>query len=93
MVSTQEGIAVAEICVYMPILVLTIIVAVRHGFQKQLGWTYLAIFSIVRINGAIFEIQKSHNPTNKTDIEWSAILQSVGFSPLLMASLGLLKRM
>jgi hypothetical protein len=93
MVSAQEGIAVAEICVYIPIFILTIIVVVRHGFQKQLGWIYLAIFSIVRISGAIFEIQKSHNPTNKTDIEWSAILQSVGLSPLLMASLGLLKRM
>lgn len=92
MVSTQEVIAYAEIAVYVPIFLLTIIVVVRHGFQKQLGWIYLAIFSVVRVAGAAFEIKKSHDPTNKTAIEWSAILQSVGLSPLLMASLGLLKR-
>lgn len=92
MVSTAEGIAIAEVCVYIPILILTIIIVFRHGFAKQLGWIYLAIFSVVRIAGAIFEIKKTHDPTNKTDIEWSAILQSVGLSPLLMASLGLLKR-
>jgi len=92
MVSTEEAIAIAEICVYIPVFLLTIIVVLRHGFQKQLGWIYLAIFSLIRIAGAGFEIGKVHDPTNKTDIEWSAILQSVGLSPLLMASLGLLKR-
>lgn len=92
MVSTQEGVAIAEISVYIPILILVIWILFRLGFQKQLGWIYLAIFSVVRIAGAIFEIKKSHNPTNKTDIEWSAILQSVGLSPLLLASMGLLKR-
>jgi prolipoprotein diacylglyceryltransferase len=93
MVSTAEAIAIAEICVYIPVFILTIIVVVRHGFQKQLGWIYLAIFCVIRLVGAGFRIESVHNPTNKTDIEWSAILQSVGLSPLLMASLGLLKRM
>jgi hypothetical protein len=92
MVSTAEAIAYAEICVYVPIFLLTAIVIFRHGFQKQLGWIYLTIFCVVRLAGAIFEIKKVHNPTNKTDIEWSMILQSVGLSPLLMATLGLLKR-
>lgn len=66
---------------------------VRHAFQKQLGWIYLAVFCIVRIAGAGFKIESVHHPTNKTDTEWSAILQSVGLGPLLMASMGLLKRM
>lgn len=92
MVSTAEGIAYAELVVYIPIFLLTAIIIFRHGFQKQLGWIYLTIFCVVRIAGAIFEIKREHNPTNKTDIEWAEILQSVGLSPLLMASLGLLKR-
>ena len=92
MISTREGIAIAEVAVYIPTLILAIIILIRLGFQRQLGWIYLAIFSVVRIAGAIFEIKKSNDPTNKTDNEWSAILQSVGLSPLLMASLGLLKR-
>jgi len=92
MVATHEVIAYAEICVYVPIFILTLIVVFRHGHQKQLGWIYLAIFALIRIAGAGFTIASEHNPTSNTDIEWSAILQSVGLSPLLMASLGLLKR-
>ena len=92
MVSTAEGIAIAELCVYIPIFILTVVVMIRHGFQRQLGWIYLAIFCIIRLAGAGFKIESVHHPTNKTDTEWSAILQSVGLSPLLMASMGLLKR-
>ena len=93
MVNTSEGIVYTELCVYVPIFILMVIVVFRHGFQKQLGWIYLAVFCVVRIAGAGFKIESVHHPTNKTDTEWSAILQSVGLSPLLMASLGLLKRM
>jgi hypothetical protein len=92
MISTAEGIAYSELVVYIPIFLLTAIIIFRHGFQKQLGWIYLTIFCVVRIAGAIFEIKREQSPTNKTDIEWAEILQSVGLSPLLMASLGLLKR-
>jgi hypothetical protein len=92
MISTAEGIAIAELAVYIPIFILTIIVVIRHGFHKQLGWIYLAIFCLIRAVGAGFKIESVHHPTNKTDVEWAAILQSVGLSPLLMASMGLLKR-
>ncbi|KAK0122055.1 hypothetical protein ONS95_010319 [Cadophora gregata] len=91
MVHTEEAIAYAEICVYVPVFLLTLIVVFRHGFKKQLGWIYLAIFCVIRIAGAGFKIQEAKSP-NKTNTEWAGILQSVGLSPLLMASLGLLKR-
>ena len=91
MISTAEGIAIAEIIVYVPIFILTLVVLFRHGFQKQLGWIYLALFAAIRIAGAGFKISSETKP-NKTNIEWAAILQSVALSPLLMASLGLLKR-
>ncbi|PVH77620.1 hypothetical protein DL98DRAFT_573643 [Cadophora sp. DSE1049] len=91
MVHTEEAIAYAEICVYVPVFILTLIVVFRHGFKKQLGWIYLAIFCVIRIAGAGFKIDESKSP-DKTNTEWSGILQSVGLSPLLMASLGLLKR-
>lgn len=92
MVSFAEGISIAELCVYIPILILTLIIIFRHGFQRQLGWIYLSIFCLIRLIGAGFKISSVHNPANKTDTEWAAILNSVGLSPLLMASLGLLKR-
>ncbi|KAE9378592.1 hypothetical protein N431DRAFT_525255 [Stipitochalara longipes BDJ] len=92
MVSTEEGIAIAEICVYIPVSILTLIVVFRHGFKRQAGWIYLAIFCGIKIAGAGFRITQTHNPTNKTDIEWAAILESIGLSPLLLATMGFLKR-
>ena len=90
---TEEIIAIIELCVYIPIFPLAVLVVLRHGWKKQLGWIYLAVFCVIRIAGAGFKIASTTNPGNSTDLEWSSILQSVGLSPLLMASLGLLKRM
>lgn len=91
--TTAENIAIAELVVYIPIALLTLLVIFRHGFHKQLGWIYLSIFSGIRIAGAIMEILSTKNPNNENDREWAIILQSVGLSPLLLATLGLLKRM
>jgi hypothetical protein len=89
---SAEHVAIAELVVYIPTALLTIWVVLRHGIHKQLGWVYLAIFSGIRIAGSILEIQSVHNPTNSDDQEWALILQSVGLSPLLLSTLGLLKR-
>lgn len=91
--TTAENIAIAELVVYIPIALLTLLVIFRHGFHKQLGWIYLSIFSGIRIAGAIMEILSIKSPDNENDREWAIILQSVGLSPLLLATLGLLKRM
>ena len=61
MVSTDEGIAISELCVYIPIFILTVIVMIQHGFQRQLGWIYLTIFCIIRLVGAGFKIESVHN--------------------------------
>jgi len=92
MVSTDGKIAIAEICVYAPIFLLTLVTVFRHGMGKQLGWIYLTIFCLIRLVGAGFKIASDNDPTNTTDLEWATILSSIGLSPLLMASLGLLKR-
>ncbi|KAJ5901619.1 hypothetical protein N7495_002147 [Penicillium taxi] len=91
-VITTEHIAIAELVIYIPVAILTIFVVFRHGFHKQLGWIYLAIFSGIRIGGAVMEILSHKNPGNANDKEWALILQSVGLSPLLLSTLGLLKR-
>ncbi len=90
---TAENVAIAELVVYVPTALLTIWVVFRHGAHKQLGWIYLAIFSIIRIAGSAMEIQSTKNPGDATSQEWALILQSVGLSPLLLSTLGLLKRM
>lgn len=90
---TEEIIAIIELCVYIPIFPLALVVVFRHGWRRQLGWIYLAIFCLIRIVGAGFKVASTRNPANSTDLERSAILQSIGLSPLLLASMGLLKRM
>lgn len=53
------------------------------------------MFSLIRIIGAALGIAAAdkNSSGNDGDLEWSAILGSIGISPLLLASLGLLKRM
>jgi hypothetical protein len=92
MIKTPEAISIAEICVYVPIFFLTIIILFRHGFKRQSGWIYLAIFCLIRIIGGIFKIESASHPYSITDLEWGTLLSSVGLSPLLLASFGLLKR-
>ncbi|OCL03946.1 hypothetical protein AOQ84DRAFT_400357 [Glonium stellatum] len=92
MLSSKESLAIAQLVIYIPVLFASTIVVTRHGFHRQLGWIFLAILATIRIIGSGFEIAAVKNPHNSTDIEWAAILQSVGISPLLLASLGLLKR-
>ncbi|KAB5582950.1 hypothetical protein GE09DRAFT_1181850 [Coniochaeta sp. 2T2.1] len=89
---TAESVAIAELVVYIPTALVTIWVVLRHGTHKQLGWIYLAIFCGIRIAGSVFEILSHNNPSNSSDEEWALILQSVGLSPLLLSTLGLLKR-
>lgn len=88
-----EGVAIAELVVYIPVALCAIFVVIRHGFHRQLGWIYLVIFSGIRISGSVMEILSTKNPDNANDKEWATILQSVGLSPLLLSTLGLLKRM
>ncbi|TVY81449.1 hypothetical protein LSUE1_G004657 [Lachnellula suecica] len=88
----REGIAIVDLALYIPLTICVAFVLFRHGFQKQLGWIYLLIFTLIRIAGAILELLHTQNPSNQTYFEWALILSSVGLSPLLLASLGLLKR-
>ncbi|KAJ5556174.1 hypothetical protein N7494_000089 [Penicillium frequentans] len=92
MAVTAEHIAIAELVIYIPVTLLAIFVVFRHGFHKQLGWIYICIFGVIRIAGAIMEVLSSKHPDNANDKEWAVILQSVGLSPLLLSTLGLLKR-
>ncbi|KAJ5915929.1 hypothetical protein N7454_010836 [Penicillium verhagenii] len=92
MAITTEHIAIAELVIYIPVTLLAIFVVVRHGFHKQLGWIYLCIFGVIRVAGAVMEILSTNHPDNTSDKEWAVILQSVGLSPLLLSTLGLLKR-
>ncbi|KAL3465118.1 hypothetical protein BJX64DRAFT_285978 [Aspergillus heterothallicus] len=90
---TTEHVAIAELAIYIPTALVATLVVLRHGFHRQLGWIYLSVFCGIRVAGAILQILSHNDPSNTDELEWSIILQAVGLSPLLLASLGLLKRM
>jgi hypothetical protein len=92
MISTREAIGIAELCIYIPLLFISSYLTYRHGFFKQLAWLFLALFCTLRAASGGLAIASSSNPTNITEAVWTAILGSIGLNPLLLATMGLLKR-
>ena len=92
MLPEKENIAIAELVIYIPFLLTALFVARKHGFKRGSGFLYLVIFCGLRIAGAILSIISVHHPDNRTDAQWGAIIGSIGLSPLLLASFGLLNR-
>ncbi|KAL6713245.1 hypothetical protein ACLMJK_009366 [Lecanora helva] len=92
MPSERENIAIAEVAVYSIFIFPAIYVCIRHGYIRQLGWLYLVIFCGLRIAAGIMGIEFAKHPDSRTDGTWSAILGSIGLSPLLLVGIGLLER-
>ena len=92
MLSERENIAIAELAVYIPSIILAIAIIFRHGFSKGRPWIYLILFCGMRIASAVLEILSSHNPTSRELATWTAILGSIGLSPFFLVASGLLRR-
>ena len=87
----QGGISILELILYFPSLVVAAIACSRHGFGRSSGWVFTLILCLVRIIGACCQLATYQSETNGL-IEAVIILESVGLSPLLLATLGLLSR-
>ena len=92
MPSEREEIAIAELAVYIPSILLSIAIIFKHGVSKGRPWIYLILFCGLRIASAILEVLSANHPTNRTDANWTAILGSIGLSPLFLVASGLLRR-
>jgi hypothetical protein len=88
----SDGIAVWKLVYYTVALFGSIKVSWRHGFGKNSGWIYLAIFCVIRIINSSAELA-SLSPSNSDAITVAAVTSFLGLSPLLLAALGLLSRM
>lgn len=42
----RGDISIVVICVYVPIFFLALLLTIRHGFLRQVGWLALSLFSI-----------------------------------------------
>jgi len=87
----RGGISLAQLLIYIPILIVSAVLVRRHGFKRQAGWIFLLILSIVRIVGAACHIaaEQSSDPST-TLITVFSILESAGLSPLMLATIGFL---
>lgn len=84
-------VSVVELVVYIPAIVISFIVCARHGFSRTAGWLYTLILCLVRIVGAVCQLL-SYTSSSTGIIEATIIVDSIGLSPLLLATLGLLSR-
>ncbi|KAI0363938.1 hypothetical protein BV20DRAFT_1039659 [Pilatotrama ljubarskyi] len=83
-------VSIAEIVIYVPILLVAIPVAFRHGFTRKAGWIFLVILSIIRIVGGVTHILSEQKPSNTTLQTIFSIMEATGLSPLLLATVGFL---
>lgn len=90
--SRQGIVSIIELVVYIPCLVAAFIVCSRHGFRRSSGWIYTLILCLVRIIGAACQLA-SYTNNAPSLIKTALILDSIGLSPLLLATLGLLSRL
>ncbi|KZT37344.1 hypothetical protein SISSUDRAFT_1034155 [Sistotremastrum suecicum HHB10207 ss-3] len=84
-------VAAVQLALYVPMVLLTLLLVFRHGFRRTSGWIFLAIFSIVRVAGAILIIilEKTANPSTGL-FTAASIVVSIGLTPLFFATMGFL---
>lgn len=87
----RGGIAILELCVYFPLLAVAAITCKRHGLSRSSGWIFLLALCLIRLIGACCQLA-TYNSLSRGLFEAVLILSSVGLSPLLLATLGLLIR-
>lgn len=84
-------VSVVQLIVYIPSTFIACYLCFRHGFRGCSGWLYTVILCLARDGGAICQLVTYTNPSMSL-YEAALILESIGVSPLLMATLGLLSR-
>lgn len=84
--------SIVELVIYSPLLVAAALLCQRHGFERSSGWIFILILCIIRIIGSACDLVTYSAPSTSL-YQAVFILDSIGISPLLFATLGLLTRM
>jgi hypothetical protein len=92
MMHDREIVSIIELAFYIPTVFAAVATCVRHGFHRRNGWVFTLILCIVRIVGAICQICSEHDESDGL-ITATIIIDSIGLSPLLLATLGMLSRL
>lgn len=92
MISSREGLSIAELIFYVPILPIAAYLVFRHGFSRQAGWLYIALLCTLRLVGAACLIAADQTPNPSTSlVEAGYITSAVGTGPLLLSLLRFLQ--
>ncbi|KAJ4366959.1 hypothetical protein N0V83_007489 [Neocucurbitaria cava] len=91
--NARDIVALIELIFYIPTSLLALVACLRHGFHRSSGWIYTLILCTVRIAGAICQFLSHNNSHSEGLIRATVIIDSIGLSPLLLATLGLLHRL
>ncbi len=91
-IGARGWVSVAELIVYIPSTIAAAIACYKHGFSRSSGWIYTLILSVVRVVGSICQLATYSNQSIGL-IEATVIIDSIGISPLLLATLGMLSRL
>jgi hypothetical protein len=92
-ITFRNGVSIGEIILYVPSLFVAIFLTLRHGFSRSAGWYFLIIFCLARIIGPAMQLATINAPGNNSLYTGYIILQNVGLSPLMLATIGLLSRL
>ncbi|KAL1591976.1 hypothetical protein SLS60_011568 [Paraconiothyrium brasiliense] len=87
----HDTVALIELIFYIPTIFVSAYVCYKHGFKRSSGWLYTPILCLIRIIGSICQFVSNTNPSTGL-LQTIFILDSVGLSPLLLATLGVLNR-
>jgi hypothetical protein len=90
--SESDNVSIATISLYVPALCVALFLSYRHGLGYNSGWFFLIMFSLIRITGAILQLETRSHPLDVGLYTGSAILSVIGLSPLILVNLSLLGR-
>jgi hypothetical protein len=78
----MNGLSAAELAIYITLSFPVLYILLKHGRAGLMGWLFLFFFCTIRLVGAAMSL----NSTSAT----ASIISSVGLSPILLATSGIL---
>jgi hypothetical protein len=91
MLDQHGGLDVAVLIFYSILIFPAVYVCKRQGFRLHAGWLYLVTLPLVRIIGAACYVAALQSPSTAL-FTTAAICNGIGLVPLLLALMGLMKR-
>jgi hypothetical protein len=87
-----NDVSIVELIIYTPALLISILLWIRHGLRRNAAWFYLMSFTIIRLVGASLQLATIGSQSAIGLQTAVARLSYIGLSPLLLTTLGLLRR-